>query len=536
MKRIVSVFLPHWSIERRECKAIAADKPIERPAEAPFALVESSHRGIRLSAMNASASALGLSLGDGLSDARAIYPGLIVAPANPLADRQGARALAHWLGRYGIQRNAYGLIDETPSGHRVRSYGAWIDITGVAHLYGGEQALVADIEIRLARMGVTASVGVADTLGAAHALGWHSPRSMIAPPSQTREAIAHLPVSALRLDRSRVHLLHRLGIKRIGDLASIPRLALERRFRSKEEGERVLNRLDQALGLKDEPRRSIEDPPDLRVSQPYAEPLISSEALENEIKALIERFCTRLDTFDLGVMATKLSFYRCDGTVGDITISLSQPTRSPPHLTQLMGEKLGALDLGYGVDLLTLDALATRTLIHDQKCLNRSAAETKTRLIPQLVDRLTNRLGSPQVTILEPRSSHWPERSQVRSPASSIDSLKPIQPTWASTVKATRPALVFKAPEPIDVMAEIPEGAPVRFTWRRVPYGVVRASGPERIEPEWWRQTGSSPPARTRDYYALEDETGGRFWVFRDGRYDDESDAQPHWFIHGMFA
>lgn len=547
MKRIVSVYLPQWPIER-----IDGVKPLNgkirrggephplpaKPADTPFALVEAGHRGVRLSAVNSFGLASGLCAGDALADARTRVPNLVVAEAQASADREGLRRLARWLGRYGILRNAYGLAVESASGHRIRHYGLWVDISGVAHLFGGEAALVDDLEGRLSQFGLTARAGLADTFGAAHALAWHGGRYRIAATGEIIPALAPLPVSALRLDGARVHLLHRLGFKTIGALARVPRVSLERRFRSADQSLRVLLRLDQALGIKGEPRRPLGEPPVLSVRRVFAEPLISTEPLENETKALVISFCNQLDAAGLGVRSYRLSLFRCDGSVGEVYVSLSQPARTPGHVTGLLLEKLGALDLGFGVDLLLLEALATEKLKFHQSSLMQGSQPDASDLSAQLVDRLVNRLGSHRVTRLIARQSHWPECSEIRLPAlAGLPALSQQPHGFLKPAGAHRPALMLASPEPITVMAEVPEGAPMQFTWRRVRYAVVRSQGPERIEAEWWKQLWPHAGSRARDYYYLEDKAGARFWVYREGRYDAEADESPPvWFIHGVFA
>lgn len=90
---------------------------------------------------------------------------------------------------------------------------------------------------------------------------------------------------------------------------------------------------------------------------------------------------------------------------------------------------------------------------------------------------------------------------------------------------------MLASPEPIEVMAEIPEGSPRHFRWRKALYQVARAEGPERIAPEWWRDER----AHTRDCYRVEDTQGRRFWLFRDGLYTRD-EATPRWFIQGIFG
>lgn len=514
-----------------------------RRADTPFALVESGHRGVRLASVNSYAHASGLCAGDALADARTRVPNLVVAEAQPSADREGLRRLARWLGRYGILRNAYGLAGESPSGHRVRHYGLWVDIAGVAHLFGGEAALVADLQGRLSRLGLTVHAGLADTFGAAHALAWsggtrHGGCSRIAEPGDSLAALAPLPVGALRLDGARVHLLHRLGFKTIGALARVPRVPLERRFRSADQSQRVLLRLDQALGLKAEPRRPLAEPPELSVRQAFAEPLISAEPLENELKVLVDRLCGQLDGAGLGVRSVRLSLFRCDGSVGEIGVSLSRAAREPGHVSCLLRDKLGNLDLGFGVDLLILDAVSTEHLTFQQNSLTQDVQFDASDLSAQLVDRLVNRVGSERVTRLVALQSHWPECSETHQSALAGSLPLTVAMTdFAKPACAPRPALMLASPEPITVVAEVPEGAPLQFIWRRVRYSVVRSQGPERIEAEWWKQLWPHAGLRARDYYSLEDKTGARFWVYREGRYDDgEGESFPLWFVHGVFA
>jgi protein ImuB len=546
MKRIVSVFLPDWSIERLALKRGVG--PSERlEPDAPFALVETGARGVRLSAVDAAAKSAGIRAGDALADARAMLPTLRVAEADPAADRDGLRKLALWLGRYGLIRNAYGLGVEIATGTRLRCYGLWVDIAGVDHLYGGEAALLADLGRRLYGFGLTAHLGLADTFGAAHALAWHGRGSPRAEPRATLAAVAHLPLAALRLDAKRVNLLNRLGFKTIGMLAHVPRAALERRFRSSLESERVLQRLDQALGARDEPRRPLVEPPTFSVRQSFAEPLCSAAQIETEIGRLMSGLCAELDATGVGVCALRFTFYRCDGTAGWVRVGTSRPAREAAHLTGLLVEKLEQIDLGFGVDLLTLEAVRVERLVAAQDVLTRESGRPVVVLKAELIDRLVNRLGEARVTHIAPYASHWPERSEVRRSALlGAQTHRTVRGMAAGGTSGRphyvrRPIVLLSAPEPIVVLAEIPEGAPVRFTWRRVMHTIVRTEGPERIEPEWWRELRLNV-TRSRDYYALEDQVGGRFWVFRAGRYDDceeEDEAEqraPGWFVHGLFG
>lgn len=494
------------------------------PADAPLALVEAGSRGIRITAANACAAAEGVRVGQALADARAALPVLLSRPAEPRRDRLSLLKLARWCGRYGPNRNIDGAD------------GVWVDITGVAHLYGGETRLVADLSVRLARFNLTARAALADTLGAAHALArFAQAPGTIAPPGETRAQLAPLPVEALRLAPEAVLLLRRLGLKRIGQLYSLPRATLARRFRSSRTADAVLHRLDQALGTAAEPVRALAEPPALFVQRPFADPLISTEGIEAETGRLAQELCAVLDQRGLGARSVCLALYRADGTVAEAHAGLSFACRIPEHLTALLKEKLQHFDAGFGVDALVLSAVHVERRAPEQTALAPRLDGPRSGETAVLVDRLVNRLGAARVSRLQPRASHVPERAQARVPALHADACAVSENApWPLAGRAIRPPLLLATPELIRVIAEVPEGPPARFVWRRIEHRVVRAQGPERIAREWWREIGGQE-SRTRDYYRIEDEGGAGYWVFRAGLYGAE-EAEPRWFLHGLFG
>ncbi len=491
-----------------------------------------------------------------LADARAMLPALRSRPAEAARDAAMLKALARWAGRYGPNRNSDG-----PDG-------LWIDITGVAHLFAtgpardgsasravsaGEAELLSDLVRRLGDAGFSCGVGLADTLGAAHALAHHATATSataIAGPGKTKEAIAALPVEALRLTSASVLLLKRLGLTRIGDLYGLPRAALERRFRDATLAARVLTRLDQALGVSTEPCRPLSEPPAFTARRTYAEPLIVSSSIEAEVGALIVELAHRLETGGQGLRRLLLSLYRTDASVATIEAGTSSPCRDPHHLLDLVSLKLAGIDAGFGIDALVLDAALVEPFEPAQSGLEGGDIASKSSAAAILIDRLSNRLGAGKVLRLMPRSSHLPERTATALPAllAADDRARHSPPRHMSprhmmTGPHARPPFLLPRPEPIEVVAEIPEGAPARFTWRRVGHAVLKAEGPERIAPEWWRSIGADPaglPA-PRDYYRIEDTAGGGYWVFRLGLYDGEDESEdaqrphPGWYMHGLF-
>ena len=457
-------------------------------------------------------------IGQALADARAALPGLATQPADPRRDRTALLRLARWCGRYGPNRNIDG--DD----------GLWIDITGVAHLYGGEAQLIADLIGRLSRFKLTVRAGLADTLGAAHALARFAPSPALAEEGRAEARLAGLPIEALRLAPETVLLLKRLGLRRIGELYRLPRAALQRRFRSAKGVEAVLTRLDQALGVRAEPRRPLIEPPALFVQRSWPDPLISAEQLEAETAVLAQELCAHLSARGLGARRLCLSLYRADGTVAEARAGLSAPSWAPEHMTALIGEKLAALDAGFGVDVMVLAAVQV------EKPGAQQAA-----LAPRLTGRRAHRRSAARRPAGKPprsrRASAASSRGRATSPSAPRRRSRRSRVRKSSLAAATGPGgrrCCWSSPEPIRVVAEVPEGPPASFVWRRVERRIVRAQGPQRIAPEWWDEIAAKKSG-TRDYYRIEDEGGAGYWVFREGLYGRDEEL-PRWFLHGLFG
>lgn len=584
MRRFVSVWLPAWPVERMrraERLRIASGRALAHGAAAsvlpdeaaPLALVASAGGGLVISAANPTALYKGVRAGMSLADARAVLPQLVTRPAEPEQDRTALLALARWAGRYGPSRNAEGVD------------GLWVDITGVAHLYGGEPGLLRDLLRRLHGFGHVPRIALADTPGAAFALarfasGMKQPVVRM-PEGRVAEALAPLPVAALRLDADAVLLARRLGLKRIGQLYDLPRASLARRFRSHEDVEALLERLDMALGRRPEPRDTLVEPPELRVARSFAEPLVSADGVMAAIAELAGELCHRLAENGRGLRRGRLTIYRADASSAEIAFGLSAPARDSDHVLSLVAGKLEGFDAGFGIDLVTFEAVASEPLGETQPALagqhagegmhvdadapGDHADRASAADIARLIDRLSARLGRERVEVAMSFPSHRPERAEQRRPLLTVPGEDPRSSPGAASLAriapaVARPPLLLTVPEPVSVVAEVPDGPPLRFTWRRVEHRVARAEGPERIAREWWldlpRATSGGqdeseegaaaalgvrvpapPDNRTRDYYRVEDVEGGRYWLYRDGLYGQlEEEGAPRWFVHGLFG
>jgi protein ImuB len=545
MRRVVSVWLPDWPITvwRRSRTRSASpeaepDPGVVEKDDQPFVLVDRTGRGVVLHAVDATARhRFGLYPGQSHADARAIAPALVSASAEPEEERRALKALALWFERFSPLAAAdAGRPGETSSGQE----GLLIDMTGGAHLFGGEEALLEEILRRLKAAGIPAAAAIADTPGAAFALArWSGQAAAVAPPGKTREALAELPVEALRLDDDAVRLLARFGLQRVGDLYALPRAGLARRFPG-DQGLALVRRLDQALGAEAEPLKPERPPADYRVWQAFAEPLLEAEGVAHALPALAQALCAQLEQDGQGARQLALDAFRTDGRVTRLVAGLSAPSRAPAHLLRLIKEKgIESLDLGFGADALMLSALAVEPLAGRQAELDgdprlRGGEAQMQETLAGLIDRLQARLGEGAVTRPQGVESHLPERSERRAPAGP----RP-PPAAAAPPLRPRPLLLLDPPEPVEALAELPDAAPSRFTWRRVAHRVAKAQGPERLSPEWWRPEASlGPRARTRDYYAVEDDSGRRYWLFREGLYDrlEGDEDLPRWWIQGTWG
>ncbi len=503
MRRIMSLFLPQWPIDRRRQGGARPDKP--------YVLVTGLDGRRLITAANAMAANEGIVPGTSLADARALYPDLGIGEADFAGDVAALAGLARWCNRFSPWTSLRG------------SDGIILDITGCAHLFGGEAELASQAVKRLARRGIEGRAAIAESLGAAWAVSrFGGERIAQVPCGETRAALADLPVAALRLDGDIAALLKRLGLRRIGDLYAMPRAALAKRC-----SEGVALRLDEALGLAPEPLSPL--PPErLRWSRrSFAEPIGTPEDIAAATRQLLGNLCQILAKEKRGARRLVLELYRIDGRIEATAIGTTRPSRDIHHLLRLLEERLPTLDPGFGVEDMVLKATIAEELTPAQLGfkggMGRGEAEAGADDLAVLIDRLANRLGVRALVKPASRESHLAERAVRFLPALDRGG------TDAWDREKPRPVRLLTRPERIEAMALVPDDPPFLFRWRRVTHRVRRADGPERIADEWWREA-----AEPRDYYRIEDEAGRRFWLYRAGFYHARN--PPRWFLHGVFG
>ena len=492
-----------------------------------------------IAAVTEAAAASGARVGARLTAARALDPGLVAVPADPAGDAALVERLARWAARWSP------LVEvDGPDGLKL-------DIGGVAHLFGGEAALVEDVRARFAALGLTSRVAVAPTPGAAWALCRFSPSPLAgeggarraavggrgngsAPPPLPNPSLARgeglaallapLPVAALRLSPTAVRTLERLGFKTIGALAGVPRRSLARRFR---EADNPLDALDRALGRQPEPLIATACAPPPEASFGVAEPASDPAVLPSALARLADPLVRELGRRRLGARRIAFLAFRVDGEVGEVEAETALPTRDPAHIVRLLGDKVQGLDPGFGFDGFKLVARWCEPLDAAQDAL---LGEPPPDLeLARLIDRLVARLGAERVRRPAARESHLPE--EASGWASALADRPSPGPSRAR--EGERPQRLLDLPEAIAVIYATPEGLPRRFVWRRAVHDIARVEGPERIAPELWRAPSK---ARLRDYYRVEDQAGRRFWIYREGLIGDGRGGAPAWYLHGLFG
>jgi protein ImuB len=478
----------------------------------------------RLVGVDRIAAGRGLKPGMALADARAILPELRCYAADEAAEAARLASLTDWCRRF------------TPLAALDPPDGVMLDITGAAHLFGGEAKLLVDIETRLAAQGFVALAGLGPTPEAAWGLAHFGKERLLSSGCAAQDISHHLgalPLAALRLDAKTLADLSQAGLRRIGDILLRPRAPLAARF-----GSSLFEKLDAMLGQAKTPISPRFEAPAYLAERRFAEPISRRECVEATIFALAQDLEHLLARHGEGARRLDVSLFGVDGTVKHLAAGTSRPLRDPTMIARLFHEKIEAacthgdeddpLDAGFGFDVLRLSALAVER--QDQEQTNWLAPAQENEDLADLIDRLGARLGLRRVTRLSLVDTHWPEFAVTAVPASSTRMQTRPVPKPSGEMEL-RPIRLLQRPEPIEAIASVPDGPPVKFRWRRVLHEIAAIEGPERIAPEWWK----SETVLTRDYFCAEDSDGRRFWLFREGLYETET-ARPRWFMHGLFA
>jgi len=494
LRRIAALHLPLLPVERLGLTGTAA-----------IWTTQGSRRV--LIAASPEAATAGLRAGQALADAQAILPEVALHPHAPEADAAWLRRLTHWARCV------------TPLPALDPPDGLLLDITGIAHLHGGEEALRRALIARFARAGITVQAAIAGTADCAAALARAAIEDVVPPGGETA-AVAPLPLHALRLPEGAIAALHRLGLRRVGDLLRQPRGPLAKRF-----GADLLATLDAATGLRPRPLRPLRPPPDFLAARDFLEPVVTREAIDATLALLLPELCARLTEAGQGARRFLLHAFRVDGVVQVAAIGTGLPARDPPHIARLFREKLEKLEPGFGFERLALEARAAAPLTAAQAALpgeGGASPDIRRQALGELLDRLSQRV---EVWRPAPRASHWPERAILR-----VGPFESVQPPAGWPGSGPRPVRLLRRPLQLSAVALLPDAPPSLLRLGRASWRVARAEGPERIAPEWWRDRPERP---FRDYYRVELASGARLWVCRSGvAVPGEATT---WWLHGRF-
>lgn len=577
--RVLSLWLPYLAIDRIRSGGTAGKvgcdrrDPAQRRPPGPAATVIKGRETPWLVDLCPLAERAGLAAGMPLVDAQAQIPSLNTYPADSELDEKFLRTLATWCDRY----TPWVAVDRTHA--PMKGAALWLDIASSAHLFGGEARLLADLLGRLQRKGITAQAAIGDHPGTAWAAcRFGTDEQRILPVNGARVALASLPTAALRLNQETCTKLERQGLDRIEHLYPLPRRALSARF-----GDQLVTRFDQALGLIDEPIAPDAPLPAQQAQLIFVEPVTTHDAVMPLVERLLRQLCIGLEAAGLGARRLALALYRVDNSTVTLSVGARCPCRDIRYFAGQFGGQIENIDLGFGLERAILDAveiephlpetISWRGLGTDGDMPPRDLASA---VCPTMEDK-----AEPVVPFLIPETGHPPAICAVPvagpAVAAGIEcySMQPQHhfvgmPTVASHPAAagrgatalkiklpaleqtaiqetpSRPLRLLRRPEPIEAIAPLPDEPPVLFRWRQGLHKVVRAQGPERIDPDWWRIPASdSQPARGkpekrapegRDYFAVEDSDGDRFWLFREGRYDASVNNLPRWYLHGVFS
>ncbi|WP_395682918.1 Y-family DNA polymerase [Inquilinus sp.] len=458
------------------------------------------HQALRIHAVDATAAAEGLVPGLPVADARALVPNLIAEPADLAGDTEDLGRLVDWSRRY------------APLVAGDGADAILVDLTGAAHLLGGEEAVLADVVDRLRRARLEARGAIADTAAQAWAWARFAGGGVVAAGTGIG-GFAALPVAALRLPVAVLAGLQQLGLRRIGDVSPLPRAPLVRRF-----GREIAVALDALAGQQATPATFQTEMRAWRRRASLVEPISTAEAIETALRALLAPLCAELGAAGRGARTLELTLFRVDATTQRVAIGTSRPLADAAALLRLFRDRIAEIEPGFGIEAMLLEAPETDRISQAQADLagGRDAGAD----LADLIDRIEIRSGPGSVRRLHPADRHWPEAAAVEIPTALP---APVPGSWSLPV--ARPVVLLERPNPI--AAEVRGSVIQAFTWRGVRHELHRVIGPERVEPEW----GWDTPERTRDYYRVEDEAGRRYWIF----VTAEGEALA-WFIHGLLA
>ena len=226
-------------------------------------------------------------------------------------------------------------------------------------------------------------------------------------------------------------------------------------------------------------------------------------------------FCEKLAAHGTGARILALTLRRVDQQAQVAELRLARAMRDPARILPLFRRSIAGVDAGFGIDQMRLMATRVEPLPLQQFDHNGPARADR---IDDLITRIGTRIGIENIRRFQPKDSHLPDRGFALVPAAGF-SPQPFPPSARA-----RPLIMFP-PEPLLLEGTQP---PQRFRWRSMQLDTLRATGPERIAPEWW-QDDPAWHSGIRDYWRIDTRQGRRLWLFH-------TPQTPGWFVQGEFT
>ena len=463
---------------------------------------------------------------DGLGRPSYKKPRLHIEPYDSFEDHKALEELAVWCHQFSP---LVGLAEEEPVETLL------LDVTGIAPLFGGEQALNHQITTAFRQQSLIVQVGLANTVGAAWALahyfsvGRNEPCAVPAIKTSSDSSLPELrgacsgllelPIEALRLPPAIVETLTRLGLERIGDLLPLPRNELKARF-----GAALLQRLDQALGKQPEIISQIQSPSDFTVEWLFEHPIAQQSIIQQVIRQLIERLCFMLLKQGKGSLQLSYRLTLLDHQPATFEVGCFRPSADANHLGKLTEMQLERLVLREPVTSIAICSTRHARLSQQQKELfDDDSIRRDSPLVASLIDRMAGRLGRQAIVRCVLQSDAQPEKAYRYEPLVGGSGSRKRNSNRSPFSLLDRPLHLLAKPVALESYTVASNGSPSQFQYGGEQHTVSRHWGPERIETGWWRQRGVR-----RDYYRVETTQGFRFWIFR-------SLQDERWFLHGAF-
>ncbi len=559
--RVLSLWLPYVAIDRLRQDELGSASAYRHLPEATY---REDAEDRRLVAVCPRAERAGLRPGMICSEAVRLVPGLRLHAVDPTSDRAFLDQLRSWCERF----TPFAAIDRSIPDDRGASL--WLDVGNSSHLAGGESCLLAKLLGKLKREGVTAKAAIADHPGAAWAAcRFGGEERSILPANTARVALAPMPIKALRLGHEDCEAIESAGLDCIEHLYALPRRSLSARF-----GDHVATRLDQALGLVDEPIAIDMPRPAQQAQMIFADPVTNADMLPSLIERLIRQLAVGLEAAGLGARRLTLALFRVDNSAITCSFGPTRTSNNVVELNALIDSRFDGVDLGFGLERIILEAVEIAPVLSETvrwQGLGTAADDPPPDLATSDYQRVLTNAGNDNV---RPERAGW--RQAMESPAAARPmppflrpglqepshvpaasyssaalalSLEAVE-TPAFHETAPSPLRLLRQPEPIEAIASLPGEPPVLFRWRQRLHKVVGARGPETVAPDWWRipevdrlrtstakddghDAGDPGP---RNYFAVEDSEGSRFWLFRESGCGEASGPLPRWFLHGIFG